>query len=205
MGDVLREQVLVQVGGRGRRDPGDVAEHRVVLAGGADSLGSRDVAGEQGLDVPADRAETVGGFRGAAVQPALVVAQQAAELISAGVAVCEEADGGEEVLVMVVVAAVSGDRERPVRSRGEHQDTGVLAGLWALPVEERAGEARRLAVWVVDEEVPEALELVEDDEVGLQGLHAGRREQAAELADQRVAPSRLIGRDPGARPAELVT
>src|SRR5688572_3642361 len=53
--------------------------------------------------------------------------------------------------------------------------------------------------------MPEALELVEDDEVRLKGLHARRGEQAAELADQRVTPSRLVVGNPGAGPAELVT
>ena len=152
-------------------------------ARGADPLGARDVA-ETEVSI---RRRSLGdgrSFRRGAIQFALVVTQETTERIGPGVAVCEEADGGEKVLVVVVVAAVSGDGQRPV---GVAESIRTRA---CSPVSGRSqsksarARLRRLAVWVVDEEVPEPLELVEDHEVGLQCLNAGRCEQAAELADQ---------------------
>src|SRR5690349_14529959 len=107
--------------------------------------------------------------------------------------------------MVVIVATVSGDGERPVWSRREHQYAGVFTGLGTLPVEECAGKTRCLAVRIVEEKMTKSLELVEDDEVRLKRFHARRCEQTAKLPDQGVPPSRLIARYPVAGPPEVVT
>ena len=89
---------------------------------------------------------------------------------------------------MVVPAAVAGDRQRAVGRGRQHQHARVLPVSGCCHVEEGAREARGFGLRILGEQVLEALELVEDHEVGLEGLDAGRREQAAQLGDDGGAP-----------------
>ena len=86
----------------------------------------------------------------------------------------------EKVLVVIVVRVITVG-ERLVGRGGEQQNFRV----WVL--EQCVREFRRITGFRV-EQMPEALELVEDDEVGLQGIHAGLRERLAELRDQALIP-----------------
>lgn len=172
-GDVAQRDVAEQVLGPGCGGGDVLAQHPAVVGGGAFRAAHdgeqlvAELGGEVGDGLAADGGQPVG-------------VEVAGDGVGVGGAVGEEPQGAQEVPVVVVLGLL-GVGERLVRRRGQQQHLRLAVG------EQVVGPLAGFAGLV--EQMPEALELVQDHQVGLESVDAGPGELAAHPAGQR--PDRL--------------
>ena len=92
----------------------------------------------------------------------------------------DEIDGPQEILVVIVLVRLVVQRVHLVGSCREQQDPHF--GGVVLVFEQALCQRGRLVVAI--QQRFEALEFVENDEVGFEGVDTGGRQEATELADQ---------------------
>jgi hypothetical protein len=112
-------------------------------------------------------------------QPDAVVGKCVADVIDRRRVVAQEEGRGLEKVALVILIELRRPREHAVRRRREQQRLRVLL------TEEQVGELADGLLWV--EQAREALELVQDDEIGLQGSDARLCQLTAEPANDADA------------------
>ena len=191
-------EILAHVSRLERQPDSGLPQHGVSLVAGGNPLGPRHHRSKCVLDARL----RVGGR----LERILVVRCRPLEGIgkpgetagqgpdTAFVAAEQEPRRGQEVLVVVLLLDLGVGRVELVRRRGE-KERGNGAAVMRLCLEQGLGELGGRTATVIPglDQGLEPLELVQNDQIRLQGADADRRQQPPQFADQLVAsPSRLV-------------